>query len=54
MPFYAVRVAPPDGRTAMPGIMWATWTQHLGRARELWAARERQLRAAGYEYERVR
>jgi hypothetical protein len=47
-PWYEVRVMRPDGQGTVPGIMYATWARTRMQARETWAERERELRAAGY------
>jgi hypothetical protein len=49
MRYYEVRVTRPDGTSTVPGIMFATWTRSRAQARELWAARAKALRSAGYE-----
>jgi hypothetical protein len=39
----------PDGRMPLPGIPWGIDVLSRDQARETWAERERELRAAGYE-----
>jgi hypothetical protein len=47
--WYEVKVAQPDGQKMVPGVMYATWARTREQARSIWAERERELRAAGYE-----
>ena len=45
-PFHAVIAARPD-RGNIPGVQWGTFCKDHEQAREVWSARERELRAAG-------
>jgi hypothetical protein len=48
-PWFQVRVVQPDGQAGVPGVMYLTEVKHRSWARRVWAERERELRAAGYE-----
>jgi hypothetical protein len=52
-PFLEVRVSRPDQEEIVPGIMYATWAKTREQAREAWAERAQELKAAGYERTRV-
>ncbi len=48
-PRFLVKVTRPDDRTNVPGVMYSTDPGTRARAREVWAQREHELLAAGYE-----
>jgi len=48
-PWFQVRVVQPDGQAGVPGVMYLTEVKHRSWAQRVWAERERELRAAGYE-----
>jgi hypothetical protein len=47
-PTHTVKVTRPDGITTVANIMYATEALFRDQAREVWAQRERELKAAGY------
>ncbi len=44
-----VKFTGPDGRSNVPGVLWGASVVRRESARQEWAERERELRAAGYE-----
>jgi hypothetical protein len=51
--WWAVELSRPDGSSPLAGEMAIVWTKTQDGARQLWAERERALRAAGYMREQA-